>query len=162
MVKAMVHSEKRIVQITLSQVAVGSQAAFPIVSALQNVTATDPREVSIGTTVKAVYFELWLLGDGQQPNTSTVIFYKAPSGVGAPTVIQMSDLNGWDNKNNIFEYHQGLIGDANTNPSPFFRGWIKIPKGKQRMSIGDKIMFSVHAITEGMQFCGGAVYKAYT
>ncbi len=157
----MVNSEKRIVQITLGHIAAMAQGSTNIVSARQDPTASDPREIKIGTIVKAVYLELWLLGDGQQPNTTSVWFYKLPSGVGVPTAGVIADMNGWDNKNNIFEAHQGLVGDANTNPVPFFRGWIKIPKGKQRMSIGDKIGFSILAITEGMQFCGLAIYKAY-
>jgi len=159
--RPVIDSEKRIVQITLSAVTGFAQASVNIVDAKQSITATDPREVSIGTVVKAVYLELWLLGSGQQPNTSSVWFYKLPSGTGVPTAGQLADMNGWDNKNNILEAHMGLVGDANTNPTPFFRGWIKIPKGKQRMSIGDKIGFSILAITEDVQFCGIAIYKRY-
>jgi len=108
MVRPVINSEKRIVQITLTNVAALNQTNIVLVDAKQDLgTGTDPTEVDIGSVIKAVYVELWLLGDGQQPNTSTVIIVKSPANVGTPTVGEFSNLNGWQNKRNIFEMHQG-------------------------------------------------------
>ncbi len=159
--KPVINSEKRIVQISLSNIAALATAGTNFVDAVQDPSATDPTQVAVGSVVKAVYVELWLLGSGQQPNTSSVIVCKKATGTVSPNFTQMQNLNGWEGKKNIFEMHQGLIGDANTNPSPFFRGWIKIPKGKQRFGLGDKMLFNIAAITEDMQFCGVIIFKVY-
>ncbi len=161
MVKAMIHSEKRIVQITLGNITGGAVGGLELVIAKQDPTASAPQDVEIGTTVKAIYLELWLLGTGQQPNTSSVIVEKIQNSAGTAAVADMQNLNGYANKRNILEMHQGLIGDANTNPTPFYRNWIKIPKGKQRFALGDSLSFIIHAITEDIQFCGVAIFKAY-
>ncbi len=161
MVKPMINSEKRIVQITLSNVTALAVGGQTVVNCVQDVNTADPTEVSPGTVVKAIYAELWLLGTGQQPNTSMVFFEKRPANAPVIDFAGAQNTNAYFNKKNILEMHQGLIGDANTNPVPFFRGWIKIPKGKQRFGLGDKFGFIVSAITEDVQFCGLIIFKAY-
>ncbi len=159
--RPIINSEKRIRQVSLSTVDALNTANVHIVLGSQDPTPTDPIEVAIGTVVKAIYIELWLLATSQQPATTIAIVYKIPSGAGVPSFAQMQDLNGYSNKKNIFETHQGLVGDANTNPVPFWRGWIKIPKGKQRIGLDDRISLNIASITEDIQFCGIAIYKAY-
>ncbi len=161
MVRPAVNSEKHILQITRTDVAALATANQNIALARPDVSSSDPTAVRQGCTIKAVYLELWLLGDGQQPSTTTVAFYKIENLGASPTFGEMQDLNAWNNKKNVLELHQGLIGDANTNPVPFFRGWIRIPKGKQRIGLGDAIKFTVSAITEGTSFCGLAIFKEY-
>ena len=161
MVRPIINSEKRIVQITLTNIGAGANGTNVFVEAVQDVIASNPTHVSIGSVVKAVYVEMWLLGDGQQPNTATTIIQKLPDTSASPTALEMADLNAYAGKKNILELHQGLLGDANTNPVPFYRGWIKIPKGKQRFGLGDRMSFTVKAITEGMQYCGVFIYKVY-
>ncbi len=162
--RPVIQSEKHLVQITLSSVVALDSATETIVNAVQDVTPGNPRHVPVGAIVKAVYVELWLLGTGQQPNTTTVIVEKTPGSSRDTdiTATEMGDLHGYFNKKNILETHQGLIGDANTNPVPFFRGWIKIPKGKQRFGLGDRFQLSIKAITEDVQYCAVFIYKAYT
>ncbi len=138
----------------------GAADVTNIVSAQQNPTATAPNEVAVGTVIKAVYVEIWLLATSQQPCTVTIMVMKNTSGVNIDAT-QFQDLNGYNNKNEILEIHQGLIGDANTNPVPFFRGWIKIPKGKQRFALGDAMQLCIKAITEDVQWCGIHIFKAY-
>ncbi len=155
-----VNSEKRLVQVTLASVAALGIANVDIVNAKQDPTLTDPADVNPGTVVTAVYAEMWLLGDGQQPATATALVMKAPAGTPNISSGEFANLNGYLNKKNILEMHQGLVGDANANPVPFFRNWIKIPKGKSRMGLGDRITFQIKGITEGTQFCGHFIYKA--
>ncbi len=156
-----INSEKRIVQITLSTIPVTTVANTPIVIAEQDPTASAPTNVAAGTVVKAVYVEMWYLGTGQQPPTMTVILHKLSSGGGNPDSTEMGNLNAWENKKNILETHQGFIGDANTNPVPMFRQWIKIPKGKQRFGLGDSLVLSAKSISDEVQFCGVFIFKAY-
>ncbi len=159
--KAPINSEKRIVQTTLSTVAANGQASVILVNVQQEPVAGTPSHVAVGTIVKAIYVEMWVLASAQQPSTMTGIIVKSPNGVASPSTSEFADLNSWTNKNNILQMHQGLVGDANSNPIPIFREWIKIPKGKQRMSIGDKIHFAIKGITDSTEFCGVTIFKAY-
>ncbi len=161
MVRPIINSEKRIVQITLTNVDESNQTNIVLVDVKQDPDNTAPNDVAVGTVIKAVYVELWVLATSQQPNTSTVILVKSPANTGTPTVGEFSNLNAWANKKNILQMHQGLIGDANTNPVPFFREWIPIPKGKQRFGLGDKLHLAIHAITDSVQVCGLVIFKAY-
>jgi len=162
MVRPSINSEKKIVQITLSSIAENGQLALVIAEAQQDGNTALADVVDVGTIIKAIYCEMWFQGAGTQPSTTTAMVVKSPNGVGTPTVGEFTNLNTWSNKNNILEMHQGIVGDSNTNPVPFYRGWIKVPKGKQRMSVGDKFHFAVKGITEGTEICGLFIYKAYT
>ncbi len=148
-------------QITLTNIATGVADLTDIINGEQDPTVSSPTDVAAGTVVKAVYAELWLMGDGQQPATVTTCIIKVPNGGSGPSTGEMTNLNAYNSKRNILEMHQGLIGDANTNPSPFYRGWIKIPKGKQRFGLGDKLVLAVKSISEGTQMCGLFIFKAY-
>ena len=161
MVRPIINSEKRIVQQTLSTAMMGVSTNEVIAVAEQAPTSTDPREVDIGTVIKAVYVELWVMATSQQPATITTCVIKVSNGGSGPSAGEMTDLNSYNSKKNIFEMHQGLIGDANTNPTPFYRGWIKIPKGKQRFGQGDRLILAIKSITDDTQYCGVYIYKAY-
>ena len=161
MVRPVINSEKRIVQITLSNVGVGTVSNDVIVNAQQDPVPSAPNAVTIGSVIKACYVEIWLLGDGQQPPTVTTTITKLTSGGASPTAADMTNLNAYNSKKGILEMHQGLVGDANTNPTPFYRGWIKIPKGKQRFGLGDSLNLSIKSITEGVQYCGVFIFKVY-
>ncbi len=161
MVRPIINSEKRIVQLTLTNIATGVADLTDLIAGEQDPTASAPNEVSAGTVVKAIYAELWLMADSQQPATITTLIVKVPNGGSGPSAGEMTNLNAYNSKKNILEMHQGLIGDANTNPTPFYRGWIKIPKGKQRFGIGDKLVLAVKSITDGTQMCGVFIFKAY-
>ncbi len=159
--RPIVNSDKRIVQVTLNTVAVGTVGSVALVNVQLDPVATSPSQVDVGTVVKAIYAEVWVLSDGQQPSTVTTIIEKVPAGQDSADATQMGNLTSYTNKKNILEMHQGLVGDANANPIPFYRGWIKIPKGKQRWGIGDRLVFTLKSITEGTEFCGVFIFKAY-
>ncbi len=162
MVRPIINSEKRIVQTSLTQVTAGNVANVTLAIAKQDPLATSPQDVKVGTSIKAIFVEYWFIGSAAQPPTVTATISKIPGGVPVPDALQMQDLNGWNNKKNILKTTQGFVGDSNTNPVPLFREWIKIPKGKQRFGISDRIVLSVKAIvTDDVEFCGVAVFKAY-
>ncbi len=138
----------------------GTVVTRNIANADQDPSPSSPSAVAVGTVVKAVYAEIWILGTSQQPATTTTVIMKNPGGDNIDAT-DFTDLNSYNQKNNIFEMHQGLVGDANANPVPFYRGWIKIPKGKQRLALGDALQFSLKCITEDVQWCGIFIFKAY-
>ncbi len=161
--RPIIQSQKRIIQYTLTTLPTGGAVVeLAIASAKQEISTANNIDVLVGSIVKAVYIELWYLGDGQQPATVEAVFIKSPAGNTGPDSTEFQNLNDFNNKANIFEFHQGLIGDANANPIPFWRGWVKIPKGKQRMALGDTLTIRTKAVTESAQICGMAIYKVYT
>ncbi len=161
MVRPVINSEKHIVQFPVTQVIAGAIGGQTIVQGTDDINPVVASDVAVGTVVKAVYLELWIMGGGAQPGSMNVIVEKRPSSSPIPTVADMNALNTYDNKKNIFEQHQGLVGDSNTNPTPFYRGWIAIPKGKQRIGRGDLIGFILNFQVETTEFCGIAIFKAY-
>ncbi len=158
--RALIHTEKHQVQVTLTNVMAANVANINIVSVVQDGDTSLAQNVNVGTEVTAVFCEIWVLGNSQQPTTVTAIVYKTPAGAASIDNTQMATLHTYENKKNIFYTTQGLVGDANSVPIPILRQWIKIPKGKSRFGLGDKLRFSIRGITEETQFCGQFTFKA--
>lgn len=161
--KAIINSVKHIVQRSLILV---TEQTIINVGIAQTVTAepTDPKHVVVGSLIKAIFFEYWLLGESAQPCTTTWSIEKLVNSATPMTQAQGQDLDSYDNKKNILKCGQGWIGDSNSNPIPIIREWIKIPKGKQRMAQGDSWKFNISCVGEadnGLEVCGLAVYKEY-
>lgn len=161
MVRPTINSQKHIVQETLTSIAVGTVGNFLIANAVNNPDSSISTDVEVGTVIKAVYIELWLLSNAASITTATSAFMKLTAGTGLATNADMADLHNYSSKMNIFECHQGIVGEKDVNPVPFYRHWIKIPKGKQRIGINEKLSLAIRSITGTTDFCGLAIYKAY-
>ena len=156
-----IQSVKHIIQYTLTQVMSGTTAAFSVIVAEQDYTGSANR-VPVGAVVKAVYIELWAQAGSSQPGTLSMSVEKVVAGAPSMTFLQAQSLHDYPNKKNIYYFTQGIVGDSNTNPIPFIRMWIKIPKGKQRFGLGDKVVINVTSISEDIEYCGMAIVKHYT
>ncbi len=87
---------------------------------------------------------------------------KAVSGIIAPTFTNMTTLDSYANKKNVLFTTQGILGENSANPTPVFRGWIKIPRGKQRFGLDDRLRLNIAAIgAADIIGCGLTVYKSY-
>ncbi len=163
MVRPMVHSNKHYVQVTFSTVLTLARNAETLVNAVGRQDANVGTEVVEGSTVKAVFLELWAEGTTAD-QFFTFIIVKLPGGLGNPTFTEMTDLYTWDNKKNILFTSQALASnDGVGNPLPLFRGWIKIPKGKQRFGLGDTLSFLLASRGDAsINYCGFATYKEYS
>ncbi len=162
MVRPTINSEKHMRAISLQTVSDNTATTFQLCAAVADPSVSS--EVRIGAVVKAVHIELWYLSSASQPTFHISTVEKLVSGQTDPSSAQMSALHDYPNKKNIFQTSQGLIGDANSNPIPVFREWIKIPKGKQRMGLGDKLILTVAARGEAnndIEVCGMTIYKEY-
>ena len=162
MVRPTINSEKHYRAISLTTVEDNTSETFRLVNADADPTVAS--QVRIGSTIKAIWLELWYLSSASQPTFQVSTLEKIVAGQDDPTSAQMSDLFTYPNKKNIFVTSQGLVGDANTNPIPIFRDWYKIPKGKQRMGLGDSIAVTVAARGEAnndVEVCGMAIFKEY-
>ncbi len=122
-------------------------------------------DVAEGSILKALYVELWVTGQGSSGTTGAVNFTieKVPSDAVAMTAAQAANLGSYPNKKNIMYATQGNFGSVANGPNPFnlFKGWIKIPRGKQRMGAGDKWHANVNASVQTLQVCGFFTYKEY-
>ncbi len=160
--KSPINSRKHVVQHTQYAIASGATLAFSdcIGNAVQDVN--NANEVIEGAVVKAIFVEHWILAGASSAGSFVAIVEKAPSGVGQPSFTNMTTLDAYPNKKNILLTTQGLVGTQDTNPIPIFRQWIKIPKGKQRIGLDDKIRIIIAAIgTEALAGCGLSVFKSY-
>jgi len=120
--------------------------------------------VRVGAVIKAVHVELWYISSGSQPTFQVSTVEKVVAGGTPCTSDQMSNLHDYPNKKNILETSQGLVGDANSNPMPVFRHWIKVPKGKQRFGLGDAMYLNIAARGEAsndVEICGMNIFKEY-
>ncbi len=161
--KAIITSVKHIVQKSLTVIDEQTRGKEEILLVL-DAQAVAPKDVAVGCAVKAVYLEYWLIGESSQPCTATWMFEKITNASAEASQAEMQLLHDYPNKRNIFKMGQGVIGDSNTNPIPIIREWVKIPKGKQRMALGDTLQFTVSCVGEaanGLEICGFALYKEY-
>ncbi len=145
------------------QVVTGGQSTTENIAVALQEPGLNGADIAIGTTIKAVYAEIWLLGSGQQPTTFIAIIEKTTNGAGGAVFANLTAMHSYVNKKNILYTTQGLVGDANTNPVPILRQWINIPKGKQRFGLGDALRFSLAIqTTDDAQLCGFFIHKDYT
>ncbi len=123
-----------------------------------------PKEVEEGSTVKAIYFEHWLkAGEASNLGSFVAAIYKVPGGGATFTFAQMAALNDVANKKNILYTTQGLMNINSGSATNFIKGWVKIPKSKQRFGLGDLLVLTISAAaTIDLDHCGFATYKEYT
>ncbi len=151
-----INSDKHYVHLPVTVVTNGARTNVFILLADNSLAAAT--SVRVGSVVKAVYVELWV-DSATASKTVSACVYKLSDGT-SPTFGEMSNMTTYSNKKNVFEFHQGLAPTTG-NIIPLFRQWIKIPKGKQRIGLGDSIKISVAATGANMNMCGVFVFKEY-
>ena len=161
--RAPIHSKKHFHQITLSTATTLAVSNTTVIDAVAIQAVDAPNEIQEGAIVKAVFVELWVIG-ATLDQFFTIIFAKYPAGAGAASFTEMTNLSTWDNKKNILFTTQGLANnDGVSGVVPVMRQWFKIPKGKQRFGLGDRMRIQVASRgDDDIKFCGIAIYKEYT
>ena len=162
MVRPMVHSTKHYTQQSIGTSVPGTETHTVIAEGVTVGNKNLVSEVEEGTSIKAVYCELWIRSAATAAASFTFLICKRPNGVNNPSTAEMAALGTWDNKKNIFFTSQGLTNDVDSSAMSLYRGWIKIPKGKQRMGLGDNLSWSLSAIGQSINFCGFQTYKEYS
>ncbi len=162
MVRPMVHSIKHYVQFSIATVTGGAVVTNAIATGVAREDVNLVNEVAEGNSVKAIYFELWVRAGSTTPSSGQLIVYKKQTDASNPSAADMAALGNWDNKRNILYTTMGLFNDQDADAIAAFKGWIKIPKGKQRFTLGDDLNFSIFAATVDLQICGFATYKEYS
>ncbi len=163
--RAPIKSKKHIFQISQSTVAQAAVAVTVFADA-DEPTSTTPQGIEEGALVKACYVEFWVSQDSASVVGSyTVILCKLTSGSAQPTNTNLAALHDYNNKKNIFFSGQGLLTPNDGGQVPVIRGWYKIPKGKQRFGLNDRLCVAIrnnNATAIDINFCGLAIYKEYT
>ncbi len=160
--KAPIVSTKHYVQFTEFTVASATVAHQGLIVSQAVASVDAPNEVQEGSVVKALYYELWLQTGENDIGSFVVTIQKHSNDSDNPTFTEMTTLNAFKGKKDIFFTSQGLLANSTSNPTPVHRGWIKIPKGKQRMGLEDR--FKVHVACLGsaaIMGCAFATYKEY-
>ncbi len=159
--RAQVHSEKHYTQMSLVNTTAGNVTTDTLAKGVV-APVSGSREVRIGSIIKAIYIELWIRGsDAGVGSTYVISVEKTPSDGIAPTSTNMGALHAYPNKKNVFFTSMGLINDDTGVAVPVLRQWIKIPKGKQRFGLDDRLRFNFFAQTGSHDRCGIVVYKEY-
>ncbi len=160
--RAPIHSQKHYVQKSLNTITAGIVDSTVIVDAEAAGAVSGANEVIEGALVKAIFVEMWVRSQEASPGAFVGIICKHPGGVNNPTAAEMAALNDWDNKKNILYTTQGLTNDGASITMPMLKDWLKIPKGKQRMGLGDSWRMHLFAQALDLNNCGFFTYKEYT
>ena len=162
MVRPIIHSTKHYTQQSIGSSVVGTPTNTVIAVGVPVADKNTVTEVEEGATVKAIYLEMWLRSAATAAASFTFVVCKRPSNTPSPTAADLAALGDWDNKKNILYTTQGLTNDVDSTAVNIYKGWIKIPKGKQRMGINDVWSWHLSAIGQTINFCGFQLYKEYT
>lgn len=159
--KSPIHSVKQYNQYTPTTVALGAISNLTIVEGVNVTAANAVNECPEGALVKQVYLEFWITSDDATQGSVVASLEKIPASATAMTYAQSIALGTYPNKKNVLYTTQGLTPPNVQSGIPFVRGWFKIPKGKQRIGLGDKLVFNISGISNGANFCGFFLYKYY-
>ncbi len=159
--RPIIQSEKHYVQQSPFTVPVGTVTRSLVVDAVQVLNKNATFEVEEGSIIKAVFCEFWILADQAAFGNVTITLEKYPSNSPVQTFTNSQNLGAYDNKKNILYTTQGLIPGNGENPVALLRNWFKIPKGKQRFGLGDKLALNFANVVGGLNVCGFSTYKEY-
>ncbi len=161
-----INSRKHYVPQSLATVASGTITGRSAINTVVAPAVANADEVREGAVVKAVFVEIWILGgEASGTNTSFILaIEKRPSGAPAMTFANSQGLGSYNNKKNILYTTQGVVGSdqGGQGAIPVIRQWFKIPKGKQRMGLGDRVVVNISALANSLVICGQFLYKEYT
>ena len=132
MVRPMVHSTKHYVQQSIGTSVPGTPTVTAVADAVGVTNKDAVNEVEQGSSIKAVFFEMWLRSAATAAASFDFAIIKHGGGQGSPTVAELAALGNFDNKKNVLFFSQGLVNDVDSTALSVIRGWIKIPKSKQR------------------------------
>ncbi len=161
--RPVIHSQKHYIQKSITTVTGGTVNVTPMSVAVTVDLKNSASEVEEGAIVKAIYLEIWARSsEAATASSGQMIVYKTQGDSSDPSAADMADLDSWDNKKNILYTTMGLINDNASIATPLFKGWIKIPKSKQRQGLADKLKFAMFPAAVDWHVCGFATYKEYT
>ncbi len=161
--RPVIQSQKHIIQTPFSAISTGTRENILLIRALHVKDKDLAVEVVEGAIVKAIYIEMWLQNSANDGH-AILILEKVPQDTNGATFAEMGSLDSYINKKNILFTHEGLTSnDGVGNPLPVVRQWFKIPKGKQRFGLGDRLVLSIsNPSSNNLNRCGCMIFKELT
>jgi len=163
MVRPVIKSTKHYVQIPFSDIGTGVIENVVLVDAVQIANVNTSSEVDEGSIIKAVFIEMWVQNSGVD-GTFIMTIVKQPEFGSGPTFVENAALMNYSNKKNVLYTTMGLTpNDGVSGPINISRQYFKIPKGKQRFGLGDRLVLSISNTSAGdLHRCGFATFKEYS
>ncbi len=158
--RPIIQSRKHYVQESLQTVLAGNISIMNIAVAA-DIPGTSNVEIHTGSVVKAVYVEMWARSGDTSGGSVLISLFKGVDGQ-SMTFVDQTNLNDYNNKKNVLYHTQGNTNESKADATPFVRGWFKIPKGKQRMGLGDTLRLAISAQALDVIVCGFFTYKEYS
>ncbi len=133
-----------------------------IVNAKDSPVTTVTNEVKRGSRIFRIWLEFWYYGLSAA-NTNDIVDIYIMKNPGTNLTSPNPGTTGSSNeKKFIFKTWKGLAGNKSLGGQPYaWKGWVKIPKGYQRMGTDDRIELVLISPTTG-SFCHNAIYKWYS
>ncbi len=162
--KAPINSIKHLINRSTIAIATGVLRNDIVADAVVAPAAAANTNVIQGCMIKAAYIEMWYVGAGTTGNIAafTLTIEKLTGGQPLMTFTNSQNLSSYLNKKNILYTTQAINSSKidGANPVPMIRGWIKIPKGKQRFGLGDRLVVNTASVGPG-EVCGMFIFKEY-
>ncbi len=161
--RAPINSIKHYNNIENATVASGARRSLSLIDGVNIPAAASPDDVIQGAICKAIFIEIWIksLADAGQDTKFQLSLEIAPSGIDTISFAEMNNLMDYENKKNVLFFSQGVLGDLTTQAVPVIRQWFKIPRGKQRFGLGDRLLMAISATAFTINTCGFCTYKEY-
>ncbi len=161
--RVLINSIKHFVLESNTAVTSGARKTIIVANCVVAPANADTTQVKEGSAIRAIHLEYWIRGEGADgvDTQQNVYVEKVPAGATAMTYTQALNPMAYPNKRNIMFSSQGVLGDKTTAPIPILNGWMLVPKGKQRMALGDKWNVTVAATGQSVGLCGKALFKEY-
>ncbi len=157
-----INSEKHMINHSLTTTTIGNIANVQLIESVTVLNKNQANEVEEGSTVKAIFCELWVTSDASTLGTVNVTVEKVPASATPMTNAQAANLTAYPNKKNIFYTAQGLSNpNVGAGAIPMLKQLVLIPKGKQRMGLGDKVFCNISGQAGGVLSCGMFIFKEY-
>ncbi len=142
----------------------GTTSSRKIAEAQDSATLAVTKDVERGCSIKAIWVEFWIsstqeIAVGVTTGIDVYLWKNPGSNLTAPTPGTQGSSN---EKKHILKIWKGLIGARTQGFQPYsWKGWIKIPKGFQRMGANDLIQLVWESTGANVLVCQNYVYKWY-
>ncbi len=131
-----------------------------LVSAVDNPTfVTNPQEISNTSNVTHVFLNVQVAATGTAALANVYMFVaKNPAG---DLVFPDANAVGKSDLRKHVLHQEMIMTEKNTTaiPRTLFKGVIKIPRGKQRFGLGDKLIVALLAPGVNFDYCVQCIYK---
>jgi len=147
-------TSKEIVDTTLLAVAAGTASAVSLATVVNDYIGT-VGTVPIGAKISGIYIFVQIIETAATSNVDWFVI-KFPAGVTPPVP---GATGGTTSRKYVLHEEKGIPGNASDGAYPAtFKGFIAIPKGRQRMAEGDLIQIRLRG-TGIYNACVKCIYK---